>query len=91
MSSASAKRLRGWKLQEEQFKAAVREDPDEQNHSALATKLLTLWASGALSASAAQELAHLAILDGAQHEELDKLAGCGSRGFFSKATYTEIC
>eukprot|EP00435_Cladocopium_sp_Y103_P072856 s292_g41.t1 len=37
--------------------------------SALAEKLLNLWAHGSLSASAVQDLAHGAILDGAEHEE----------------------
>ncbi len=91
MSGVQAKRIRGWKLEAER-QSDVRQAPavEDEGHSALATKLLSLWASGALSAKAAQELAHLALLDGAEHEELTKLASCGSWGAFDGNIHRDL-
>jgi hypothetical protein len=76
-----SKRLRGWQLEVQKQEAVPEEHaPHKHRHSALATKLLSLWAHGSLSATACQELAHLALLDGAQHDELMALASCGSWG-----------
>ena len=51
------KRLRGWKKDVE---TGLAERPDivEEDPSPLATKLLSHWAHGSLSAKAIQELAH---------------------------------
>lgn len=54
--------------------------PQVKSQSALADKLLLLWSSGALSAVMIRELAHLAILDGAQHPELYALSKAGNFG-----------
>ena len=48
--------------------------------SCLANHLLLLWGRGEISASALQKLAHAAILDGCQHDELYCLAGLGCYG-----------
>ena len=48
--------------------------------SALATKLLSLWAHSILNASLVQEWAHVATLDGALHDELAALAKAGTVG-----------
>ena len=77
------KRLRGWQLQQEQSCQSLPEPSSSSSanqESALATKLLSLWAHGLLSASAIQEIAHLAMLDGAKHPELAKLAKAGNFG-----------
>ena len=74
----SSKRLRGWSLQKETF---VQDTPSSlASSSKLASKLLCLWAHGTLSATLIQELAHLAILDGAEHHELAALAKAGKYG-----------
>ena len=52
----------------------------ESNQSFLATKLLSLWAHGTLSAVMIRQLAHLATLDGASHSELLALAKAGQHG-----------
>ena len=54
--------------------------PSEGTKSALANRLLHLWASGLLSAVSIRELAHLAMLDGAQHPELAAIASSGAWG-----------
>ena len=78
----SFKRIRGAALE----KALQTENPfhssssSESNQSSLATKLLSLWAHGTLSAVMIRELAHLAILDGASHSELVALAKAGRWG-----------
>lgn len=74
----AAKRLRGWALEKETGAASSK--PASQSESALATKLLSLWAHGVLSAVMIRELAHLAVLDGASHEELHALAKAGQFG-----------
>ena len=77
------KRLRGWALQKEKSLCVAPESSSGSSapqQSALATKLLSLWAHGSLSASAIQEIAHLAVLDGAKHPELAKLAKAGNFG-----------
>lgn len=74
----AAKRLRGWALEKETGAASSK--PASQSESALATKLLSLWAHGVLSAVMIRELAHLAVLDGASHKELHALAKAGQFG-----------
>ena len=69
----NAKRLRGHQLEIEKEKGHPLAKGDVQP-SALADKLLCLWAHGSLSASAVQDIAHGAMLDGADHEELLALA-----------------
>jgi hypothetical protein len=77
----SSKRQRGWRY------AKARADQQEpkpnafaNDHSALATMLLNLWASGHLSATAMQKIALAAMLDGAAHTEIANLAKCGHWG-----------
>ena len=48
--------------------------------SPLANKLLTLWAHGTLSVVMIREIAHLAMLDGAQHPDLYGIAKTGNFG-----------
>ena len=73
------KRLRGWKKDVE---TGLAERPDivEEDPSPLATKLLSHWAHGSLSAKAIQELAHLSQLGGTSHEEVSTLAKAGNYG-----------
>jgi len=80
-----AKRLRGWGLEMETCrraptakasKALKKAVPEEQ--SALASRLLLLWAKGTLSATLTREIADLAIQDGAQHQDLVAIAQTGS-------------
>ena len=42
--------------------------------------LLALWSHGLLSATLCQEIAALAMEDGAQHDEVWQLANCGTNG-----------
>ena len=75
----AAKRLRGW--QKEMEKNIHRPlAKRSENQSALCTKPLQLWGTGRLSATAVQELAHCAVLDGADHAELGALAKSGNFG-----------
>ena len=74
------KRLHGWALEKETGKNQTSESSKSAPQSALASKLLSLWAHGSLSATAIQEIAHLAILDGANHPELALMAKAGSFG-----------
>ena len=62
------KRLRGWQLQKEILDPCQKEEASQE--SALANKLVQLWAQGLLSAKLAAELASLALLDGATGTEL---------------------
>ena len=77
-----AKRLRGSQLQVAMNASASSGDPlvKGEQSSALANLLLTLWSHGQLSASLIQQLAHMAILDGASHPELVSMASCGNWG-----------
>ena len=77
-----AKRLRGFRLEQEKakgrdplFKGGMAEKP-----SALGTLLLTLWSHGQLSAKAIQEIAYMAMMDGASHPELAKIGSSGNWG-----------
>lgn len=54
--------------------------PANSEHSAMVTKCLSMWSLGDLPATTCQQMAMLAILDGAQHVELAELASCGSFG-----------
>lgn len=84
------KRLRGWQLELEtgqrKGKKQLADDYDDglEKHnlttSALATKLLALWAHGQLSAKMVRELASLAVTDGATHQDLIQIAQVGSWG-----------
>ena len=73
------KRLRGWKKDIETG-LAERPDAAEEDPSPLATKLLSHWAHGALSAKAIQEIAHLSQLGGCSHTEIATLAKAGNYG-----------
>ena len=75
------KRLRGWKLEQAMAKQnnnASFEKGDQ--HSRLATALLSLWSHGKLSATTVRWLADCACCDGCQHDELSDIAKCGSFG-----------
>ena len=86
------KKLRGWSLEKELPQANFSSFSSSSSGAAssLATKLLFHWAHGALSAVAIQEIAHLAVLDGARHPELVKLAQAGNFGEFTGNIHREI-
>lgn len=86
----AAKRLRGWALEKETGAAGSACKPSLTDHSALATKLLSLWAHGLLSAALIQDLAYLAILDGASHDELFALSKAGNFGENSGSVSRDI-
>ena len=67
-------------MQKEQTNTTSSSSSTPVQPSALATKLLSLWSHGLLAAVVVQELAHLAILDGASHPELASIAKCGNFG-----------
>ena len=73
------KRLRGWKRDVE-LGLAERPDAETEDPNPFATKLLSHWAHGTLSAKAIQELAHLAQLGGTNHAEVAALAKSGNYG-----------
>ena len=73
------KRLRGWK-KDLATGFAERPDAQEQLPSPFATKLLSHWAHGKLSAKGVQELAHLAQIGGCAHEEVATIARAGNFG-----------
>ena len=73
-----AKRLRGFHL--EKALQAPKKVPKKTVGSALATALLSLWCHGKVSGTTMRWLAESALLDGAQHDELVKIAKCGSHG-----------
>ena len=81
-----AKRVRGLQLEGETGSAplkSMKKDPLAKGNgqqSQLANKLLALWSHGLLSATLCQEIAALAMEDGAQHDELWQLANCGTYG-----------
>ena len=75
----AVKRLRGWSLQKEidnviPCEREVSSSSSSKAFSPLANKLLTLWAHGTLSDVMIREIAHLAMLDGAQHPDLYGIA-----------------
>lgn len=78
------KRVRGWALEKElscdPIRSSASSSSSSCSESGLASKLLSLWAHGLLSAVAIREIAHLAVLDGASHPELAKLAQAGNFG-----------
>ena len=78
----AVKRIRGWTLEKEKENESSGSlgKGDKTEQSGLATKLLTLWATGILSATLVQEISHLAILDGACHNELLALSKAGNFG-----------
>ena len=81
----AVKRLRGWSLQKEidnviPCEKEVSSSSSSKAFSPLANKLLTLWAHGTLSAVMIREIAHLAMLDGAQHPDLYGIAKTGNFG-----------
>ena len=73
-----AKRLRGHQLDLEKRKGNTLTKGKAK--SGLVSKLLSLWAHGQLSATLCQQIAHLAVLDGAQSEELSHMASMGNWG-----------
>ena len=78
----SAKRLRGWKKDVELVEAG-QEEPravEAAQPSNFATKLLSLWVYGKVSAAEVQRLSRLANLDGCTHPEIALLASAGNYG-----------
>ena len=73
-----AKRLRGFHL--EKALQVPKKVPEKTVGSALATALLSLWCHGKVPGTTMRWLAESALLDGAQHDELVKIAKCGSHG-----------
>ena len=72
-----AKRLRGCQLEKE--KAKGQHLPCQKvKKSNLSMLLLSLWSHGHLSAKLSQEVAHMAILDGAAGDELATMAAAGT-------------
>lgn len=75
---------RGWKHEKEMTDAqpasSAKKKACSSEKSQLATQLLHMMASGLMSAIHVQVLAHAAILDGAQHSELNDLAKSGAFG-----------
>lgn len=73
-----AKRLRGWQLEHQSGRRpaskAICLEKENVPQSALANKLLGLWAQGILSATLIREIADLALQDGANHSDLQSLA-----------------
>ena len=66
-ASGKAKQLQE-SLEKDIDKNPISLEKDEKP-SALANKLLALWAQGMLSAALIREIAHLALQDGAQHND----------------------
>lgn len=75
-----AKRARGWRRELELAQPVRPNVLTENRPSALATKLLMMWSAGEISSSAVQVIAHMAVLDGADHPELGLLASVGAWG-----------
>ena len=83
MAGAANKRSRGWRLERELADHSDQHPPLQQERpeqSALASRLLNLWSAGHISATALQQLAHAALLDGADHPEVAQLAATGTWG-----------
>ena len=66
------------------------EKGSKSKQSGLATKLLSLWATGLLSATVVQEISHVALLDGASHPELLALAKAGNFGDNKGSVHRDI-
>ena len=86
-----AKRVRGLGLESEtgcvplkSMKQNTLAKGSKGSQSQLANKLLALWSHGLISASLCQELADLAMQDGAQHDELYALASTGNHGMYKR-------
>ena len=90
----STKRLRGWSLQKELATPhpCERDTPSSSSKSPsqLATKLLSLWAHGTLSAVMVQQIAHLALLDGASHSDLYTISKTGNFGQFTGNVHRDL-
>ena len=84
MAELPQKKFRGWKyeqqLVDQSTSSGSKEHAARSDHSALASLLLLLWASGNISATAMHKVALCAMLDGANHVELANLAKCGAWG-----------
>ena len=87
-----AKRLRGAQLQLAMDAPETSGEPlpKGEQPSALAHLLLSLWSHGHLSASLIQQLAHMALLDGASHPELVSMAGCGNWGDLAGNAHRDV-
>ena len=76
------KRIRGPALEKAGVvkRPVISRKPEKVPQLALANKLLSCWSSGSLSATATQEIANLAMQDGASHQEIYKLGKAGDWG-----------
>ena len=75
------KRLRGTDLEvAKQIPETLTKGKGEGSKGGLSELLLSLWSHGQLSAKLVQEVAHKAILDGAQGQDLQRIAATGSFG-----------
>ena len=84
------KRLRGYQLEVEKQKGKRPLEKGDVEPSALATSLLSLWAHGQIPATAVQDLAQAATLDGAEHPELFALAKSGNWGLHKGSCHRDI-
>ena len=87
-----AKRLRGAQLQLAMDASETSGEPlpKGEQPSALAHLLLSLWSHGHLSASLIQQVAHMALLDGASHPELVSMGGCGNWGELAGNAHRDV-
>ena len=92
-----AKRIRGLELGSETGCAPLKSMKQKTlakgrkgSQSQLANKLLALWSHGLISASLCQELADLAMQDGAQHDELYALASTGNHGMYKGNIHRDL-
>ena len=92
-----AKRVRGLELESETGCAPLKSmkqhtlaKGSKGSQSQLANKLLALWSHGLISASLCQELADLAMQDGAQHDELYALASTGNHGMYKGNIHRDL-
>ena len=82
----NAKRLRGWKKDMDLGADTEGETPSTSSApSNLATKLLSLWAHGKLSAVEVQKLSNLATLDGCSHPEVATLGAAEQLGILESS------
>ena len=72
---------RGGRLQRRRQEQEARDiEAGVPQRSHLAGRLLQLWAWGSITAKRVQELAHLALQDGLEHEDIRRLARLGNYG-----------
>ena len=86
------KRLRGTDLEvAKQIPGTLTKGKGEGSKGGLSELLLSLWSHGQLSAKLVQEVAHKAILDGAQGQDLQRIAATGSFGAQGGNVHRDMC